>query len=133
MERTYAFRDSAKDTFCNVMIGTNQAVADALFNREFNPIVWASDNIETVAHYYEGYAVELQVRMIPEQRMEYCSSKADLENLPGEPTDYTYGFATMSCPANAIWYSFSSRYLKENMVSAREIFPDLSKYNDDSE
>lgn len=133
MEGTYAFRASTKDTFCNVMIGTKQAVADVLFCREFTPVVWASNNLETVAHYYEGCTVELQVRLIPEQRMEYCRSEAELDKLPGEAADYTYGFATMSCPAGAIWYSFSSRYLQENMVSAREIFPDLSKYNDDSE
>lgn len=98
MEKTYAFRDSTKDTFCNVMIGTNQAVTDALFNREFNSIVWASNNLETVAHYYEGYVAELQVRLIPEHRMEFCSSKTELDKLPGDPTDYTYGFVTMSCP-----------------------------------
>ena len=37
----------------------------------------------------------------------------------------------MLCPAGANWYSFSREYIMKNLLSIREIYPDISKYQED--
>lgn len=110
-----------------IFMGTNLEYKDMILNREFNDISWWSDNFETVAHYYEGAVVEITVKLYPEQRQDYIRYIEDNQDV----SNYTYGFAEMRCPAGAIWYSFSRKYLEENVIDVQEIFPDLSDYNND--
>ena len=109
-----------------VMVSTNPAIRDRMLRREFNDLVWASDNMETVAHYYEGAVVELEVELCPEVEMEYVRDETELDCPTGS---YTYGVALMRCPAGALWYSFSREYLLSHVVGAREVFPDLSPWS----
>lgn len=98
-----------------------------VLNGDFNTVSWWSDNYETLAHYYEGCAIEIKVQLIPQLEQNYIREVGDL-NVP--ISEYTYGFAEMECPKDAIWYSFGAQYLKNNVLDIREIFPDLSMYNE---
>lgn len=110
-----------------IFTGTNLENKDKLLNKEFDDISWWSDNYETLAHYYEGAAVEITVRLKPEIQQDYIRYREEDQDI----SNYTYGFAEMRCPAGAIWYSFSADYLKENVLDVKEIFPDLSMYNEE--
>lgn len=114
-----------------LMVSTNPAQGRKILNREFNAITWASDNMETVAHYYEGCVIELDIALDPNCRSEYIGDMDDLRALKFEASSYTWGSAEMACPKGAIWYSFSAGYLASHVISAREIFPDLSAWDDD--
>lgn len=116
-----------------VMVSTNPAQGQKILNREFNAITWASDNMETVAHYYEGCVIELDIALDPNLKNEYVSDMDDLQALNLKAKSYTWGSAEMACPMDAIWYSFSADYLMAHVISAREIFPDLSAWNDDDD
>lgn len=111
-----------------LLIGTTRKVYLAMLNRDFNPIVWASENLETAAHYFEGCMVEIKVTCDPKQEMRYLATRAD---SPVSLPEYTWGRAEVVYPKGAIWYSFSRNYLLNNLVSIREVFPDISKFNYD--
>lgn len=112
------------------MVSTNEFVRDMMMAGEFNNLVWASNDLETVAHYYEGAVVELEVELDEDSGMPYVRSEAQL-SVPLE--EYTYGVAKMHYPVGADWYSFSGKYLKSHLVSIREIFPDLSPFVEEDE
>lgn len=110
-----------------LLISTNQRVYDLMLAGHFNPLVWASANLETVAHYYEGCVVEIDV-VLQKVGMEYVANMVELEQL-GKTTDtYTYGMAKMRCLKGATWFSFSANYLRKNVKSIKEVFPDLSPW-----
>ena len=108
-----------------VMVATNPMVRDRMLRREFNDLVWASDDMETVAHYYEGAVVEMCVDLCSDVEMSYVRSSSELE-VPVE--DYTFGVAEMHYPAGAYWYVFSRAYLLEHASNISEVFPNLEPY-----
>lgn len=112
-----------------LMTGTNVIKGKELLNRDFNTISWWSDNLETLAHYYEGSAIEIDVRLDTDKAQEYIRDRFDSLMYVG--SKYNYGFAEMSTPAGATWYSFSRDYLEKNVIAVREIFPDLSEFNEE--
>lgn len=108
-----------------VMVATNPMVRDRMLRREFNDLVWASDDMETVAHYYEGAVVEMQVDLCSKVEMQYVRDASELV-VPVE--GYTFGVAEMHYPPGAYWYVFSRAYLLEHAMDIREIFPNLEQY-----
>lgn len=126
-----------------LMIGTNPHVLEKMQKGEFRPIVWASDNLATVAHYYEGCVIELTVELVEDLKQQYVASVVEiLEIRPKECIGdhiqefikgYTWGCDFMKCPAGATWYSFSSGYLREHLRGIKEIRPNLDKYFDEVE
>jgi hypothetical protein len=111
-----------------IFTGTNIKNGDRLLNKDFNELSWWSDDYETLAHYYEGRAIEATIELDPEKQQDYIP---EIQDLTIPISEYTYGFAEMNYPKGAIWYSFSSSYLKEHLISVKEIFPDLSMYNEE--
>ena len=83
------------------------------------------DNIETVAHYYEGCVIEVDIDLDPALESEYAANEEGLL-LPLD--QYGWGKAKMRCPEGATWYSFSNWYLKSHVRSVQEIFPCLLPY-----
>ena len=110
-----------------VMVSTNKREGARLLHGHYNNLTWASNDMETVAHYYEGCVVELTVSLEEKLRMPYVRDMSELE-VP--VSEYGYGFAEMKYPPDAIWYSFSRNYLRTHVLLAKEIFPDLSKWED---
>lgn len=108
----------------SLMIGTNERVLAEMKNKVFNELVWASNNLETVAHYYEGCVVLLVVELLPEEAMLYVKGTAY------KPAHYSWGVVLTSTPKDALWYSFSAEYLQEHTLFVHEVFPDLSKYQE---
>lgn len=108
-----------------VMVATNPMVRDRMLRREFNDLVWASDDLETVAYYYEGAVVEMQVDLCSKVEMKFVSDTSELEVPVG---DYTFGVEEMHYPAGAYWYVFSRAYLLEHASNIREVFPNLEPY-----
>lgn len=113
-----------------LMTGTNMCNGDKLLKKEFNDFSSWSDNLETVAHYYEGKVIEITVELDLDLQMWYIRKKQDLKDLNIKLDKYTYGFAEMSCPKDAIWYSFGKNYLNSHVINVKEIFPDLSEFNE---
>jgi hypothetical protein len=110
------------------MIGTNVKNGEQMLKGKFNDLSWWSDNLETLAHYYEGCAVKIVVKIDPKLEMEYVRYLGTLDEI-GCPIDkYTYGFIKTICPEGATWYSFSKDYLEKNIIGIEEIFPDLSSF-----
>lgn len=113
-----------------LMIATNPYVYELMRGGKYNDLVWASDNLETVAHYYEGTVVEIEVYLNKSRQRQYLRSTALLHRYR---RPYGWGCAEMKCPEGAIWYSFSREYLHEYLISMREIFPDLSPWNEEDD
>lgn len=111
-----------------LMIGTNDRIGTEMLNRDFKGMSWWSDNLETLAHYYEGRAIEITVKLDFKKQMKYFREFWDLVESGIPIEEYTYGFITVICPKDAVWYSFSADYLKENVIEVKEIFPDLSEF-----
>ena len=111
-----------------LMIGTSQLAMIQMFNGIFNKVVWASDNMETVAHYYEGAVVELEVKLLKSKQHQYIRN---YDTLNTYKRGYNWGCAKMRCPAGAIWYSFSAEYLRKYLVSIHEIHPDLTPWQEE--
>lgn len=109
----------------SLMIGSNSNVLAKMKAGEFNDIVWASDNLETVAHYYEGCIINLIVSLDHSLMQEYVATRRELKVTPAE---YTWGCVSMHCPTGALWYSFSKSYLQSHLVEVKEIYPNLSEY-----
>jgi hypothetical protein len=110
-----------------LIIGTNISNGLELLKRNFKNLSWWSDNLETVAHYYEGCAVEITVRLDPKIQKSYVRCMYDCRQLHL----YTYGSAEIRCPKGATWYSFSKKYLEEHVIDIKEIFPGLSEFNEE--
>lgn len=108
------------------MIGTSRLALLTMSNCQFNQVVWASDNMETVAHYYEGAVVELEIQLVERYRRSYIRSYQELSKYKS----YGWGCERMRCPAVATWYSFSRGYLHRYLIGLREIHPDLSPWNE---
>lgn len=113
-----------------LMTGTNISNGDQLLQKKFKNFSSWSDNLETVAHYYEGRVIEITIELILDEQREHIRDAEDLELLNIKPEEYTYGFAEMRYPKNAIWYSFSKKYLDDHVIDIREIFPDLSEFDE---
>ena len=112
-----------------LMVSTNEHVLQQMLEGEFNTLVWASDNMETVAHYYEGAVVEITVRLINNRKRQYLRSPVLLSNYK---KPYGWGSAGMACPEGATWYSFSKEYLEQYLVDVKEIFPDLTPWHEEN-
>jgi len=113
-----------------LMIGTNVQKGKDLLNKECGELIWFSNNLETVAHYYEGSVIEILVELESKKEMVYISSSKELlEEYPDRP--YTYGLYETKYPVGAIWYAFNREYLMSHLKGIKEIFPDLRKYNED--
>lgn len=110
-----------------IFAGTNIISGSKLLNKDFPIISWWSNNLETLAHYYEGCAVEISIKLDSNEKQEYIR---DLSDLQDDSSGYTYGFEEMLYPEGAIWYSFSKSYLEKNVIEIKEIFPDLNKYSE---
>jgi hypothetical protein len=111
-----------------LMMGTNVKNGKQILKGQFGVLSWWSDNLETLAHYYEGYAIEITVKIDPKLEMEYVRYLDKLEEIGCSIEEYTYGFIDVICPIGAIWYSFGKDYLEKNIVEIKEIFPDLSSF-----
>ena len=46
-----------------IFTGTNIISGSKLLNKDFPIISWWSNNLETLAHYYEGCAVEITIKL----------------------------------------------------------------------
>jgi hypothetical protein len=114
-----------------LMTGTNERSGEQLLKGRFNDLSWWSNNLETAAHYYEGCIIEIIVKVNPMLEMKYLRHLGELEEIECPIETYTYGFAETVCPKDAIWYSFSKDYLEKNIVEIKEIFPDLSSFNEE--
>lgn len=110
--------------------GTNIINGKNLLKRKFNVLSWWSDDLCTLAHYYEGTAIKATIKLKPEIKTEYVCSLKDIDDLKLSLSEYTYGNMEMIYPKSATWYSFSSQYLKDYVIDIVEIFPDLTKYDD---
>lgn len=115
-----------------LMVSTNSRAGNQMLNGVYNEFIWASDNMETVAHYYEGCVIELDVRLNRAQHIGYISCKDDIALYGISPAAYTYGMKSgMIHPAGGKWYSFSASYLRANLKGIREIHPNLSKWQEE--
>ena len=117
----------SRNKVVKLLIGTCEKVLQNMINGDYNPIVWASDNLETVAHYWDGTTIELEVLLDQSVKQDYYAGDTPLKY------QHTWGCAEMLCPKNATWFSFSKEYLEQNLVSVREVFPDLSPWSGESE
>ena len=110
-----------------LMIGTSPYVRDRMLRGEYNPLVWATASLETVAHYFEGAVVEITVRLADSLRSKYVRDANELQEL-SNADNYRWGVAEMRYPDGASWYSFSREYLESHLVFLREIYPDLTPW-----
>lgn len=110
-----------------LMISTDERGGKYLLSREFNTLVFASDNIETVAHYYEGCVIELDVELIEELRMEYVANELEVMDIGQTLDTYEYGVASKRIPKGK-WYVFSKKYLERHAIGLREIEVDISEF-----
>lgn len=113
-----------------LLTGTNDKNGECLVARRFNDLSWWSDNLETLAHYYEGAAVEITVELDPRLKMEYVRELDNIDRLNCTLSNYTYGYMEVACPKGATWYSFSGGYLRAHVIGVKYIFPDLSEFNE---
>jgi hypothetical protein len=96
---------------------TNTVEGNKMLKGNFNELTWWSDNYETIEHYYDGSIIKIQVTLDKLKKQDYIVEYDDFY----DPSNYTYGYAIMEYPKDAIWYSFSKKYLKENIRSIEEI------------
>lgn len=96
--------------------GTNIIGREKNLKREFKDISWWSRDLATIKHYYEGSVVEITVRLDDSTEMEFISAD-DVVDC----NTYTWGSAVLIMPKDAIWYSFSSNYLKEHVIKIEEV------------
>lgn len=95
---------------------TNVKEGNEILKGEFNELTWWSNNYETIDHYYEGSIIKINIDLDKTKEQEYINEYSDNYDL----TNYTYGYAEMEYPKDAIWYSFSKKYLEENIRSIEE-------------
>lgn len=115
-----------------LMVSTNVECGRAMLYGKYNSLVWASDNMETVAHYYEGCVLEIDIAIDRKLHIGYASCEGDIKLYGIRPEEYTYGMKSgMKYPPNAKWYSFSAKYVREHLKGIREIHPDLSAWQEE--
>ena len=113
------------------MRGTTERNGRQLLRKEFNELSWWSANLETVAHYYEGSVVEITVEIDNKESMSYVTNTVEAnEMMDFDSSKYTFGFIEVKYPKDAIWYSFGGNYLSDHIIEIKEIFPDLSAFNE---
>lgn len=110
------------------MIQTDVFRGRAMLKGEFPQIVWASDDLRTVSHYYEGCVLQIKVKLLKSLQKKYVRTYDEAAKYKN---GYSWGTAEMRCPLGANWYSFQREYLLKNTVSIQEIYPDLQPYQDD--
>ena len=111
-----------------LMIGTSKEKAKDLLNKDFNGLVWFTNNLETAAHYYEGSMVQITVTLESKKEMMYVGSYDELNKEYGRDREYTFGIWDAEYPKGVTWYSFGKNYLKSHLSRIIEITPDMSKY-----
>ena len=114
-----------------LMMGIDELTGAEIFKNGFKGLSWWSDNMETLAHYYEGCAIEITVKLDSKKAMEFVRDWGELSALKIPIGKYTYGSAEVICPKGATWYSFNADYLAKNVIKIEEIFPDLSEWNEE--
>lgn len=113
------------------MVATNKHNGDLMLQGKFSGMVWASTDMETVAHYYEGCVIELDILLNTRIRQPYIRQMDDFKELGLSYESYTYGSMRVKYPPMAMWYSLSSHYIQSNIRGIREIYPDLSKWQEE--
>ena len=123
--------DPLQKQVVKVILGTNKENGFGLMHGKYNDLQWWSDNMETLAHYYEGCAIEMIIELDPKYEMTYIANLEEVKYLKIGIEEYTYGFAEVLYPKGAIWYSFSGNYIETHAIDIKEIFPDLSRYKEE--
>lgn len=113
-----------------LMVSTNPHVAKDMLNGHFNPLVWASDDMETVAHYYEGSVIEFTIKLVEKYHHKYLRNENELSFYKN---GYGWGMISVLYPPNANWYSFSKEYLKKYIFEIKEIFPNLTPWQEEED
>lgn len=111
-----------------LLIQTNQFKGKSILAGELPQMIWASDDLRTVSHYYEGCVLEIKVKLLKSLQKKYvrtCDEAAKYKS------GYTWGTAEMRCPLGAHWYSFQREYLQKYLINIKEVHPNLQKYQDD--
>lgn len=92
---------------------------NCITTKEFPNLTWWSTDIRDAGHYYEGCCIEIKVLIYENDRMDYLLDRNDL------PNNYTFGSSKMECPEGSIWYSFSGKYLEDNILTIAEVEPEF--------
>lgn len=109
-----------------LLIGTSKTVLEQMKHGVFNPLVFASDNLETVSHYWDGCTVAIRVKLIKQYQRKYASSISRMRNFT--PEKLMWGTCKPLYPENCNWYCFTAPYLRKYLEKVWETYPDLSKY-----
>lgn len=98
--------------------GTNVQNGKRLVNREFKEyLIWLSNDLETLEHYYEGSAVMVDINLKTEDMQDYVRERKEINDIKS----YTYGMIETEVPKGALWFSFNERYLSKILNSISEI------------
>lgn len=122
----------------HLIIGSSNGLYNRLMNKDFPPLLFASDNLETVAHYFEGEAIGIEIDCDPNNMMEYVSCETDIVDVVNGDEKYTWGYTDLKYPEFCNWYSFSGEYLKDHikniiLIDNKLISPILMYYIDKEE
>lgn len=98
---------------------------NCITTKEFPNLTWWSTDIRDAGHYYEGCCIEITVLIYENDRMDYLRDRSNF------PNNYTFGSSEMECPEGSIWYSFSGKYLEDNILTIAEVEPEF--YDDEYE
>lgn len=112
-----------------LLIGSSKAVLEQMKKGQFNAIVFASDNLETVSHYWNGCTIAIRVNLVDRYKRKYAASVREIENYT--PDKIMWGVCEPLYPTNCKWYCFTASYLRKYLKSVWEVYPDLSKYAED--
>lgn len=96
---------------------TNIKEGNEMLKGKFNELTWWSNNYETIEHYYEGFIVKIEITLDKTKKKVYINDYDSFYDM----SNYTYGCALLEYPKDAIWYSFSKKYLEENVISIEEV------------
>lgn len=96
---------------------TNIKEGNEMLKGKFNELTWWSNNYETIEHYYECSIIKISITLDDSKRYVYINDYDDFYDL----SNYTYGCALLEYPKDATWYSFSKKYLEENIISIEEV------------
>lgn len=112
-----------------LLIGTSKAVLDSMKNGKYNALVFASNNLETVSHYWNGCTVAIRVKLVKQYKRKYAASIREITNYT--PDKLMWGVCEPLYPENCNWYCFTAPYLRKYLEKVWEVYPDLSKYAED--
>ena len=90
--------------------GTDVKEAERNLQFDFKDLTWWSANYETVEHCYEGAVSCMTIIIDKDKKQDFINSYKEFND------NYTFGYSELICPADAIWYSFSKTYLKDNII-----------------